>query len=262
MITTRTLFFIAMSGNDVKPHNALIVGATSSLAQSLCHSLAQRGSNLVLAGRDEVELDILMRDLTVRYGITCRKIAVDFLNSHFSAEGLIEKSGTVDQLFVLAGDMGTKDPSVVHNLAFTMHLNYTIPAQLITVCAQQMADTYKTTKQKSTIVIVTSVAGDRGRQSNYAYGAAKGALSTFASGLRNKFFKRGVHVLTVKPGFVDTPMTWGMDSPLIASREKVVRDILKAVDKKKDVIYTPFFWRYIMLIIMHIPEKIFKRMSL
>ena len=112
------------------------------------------------------------------------------------------------------------------------------------------------------MVIIGSVAGDRGRASNYEYGAAKAAIATFTSGLRNRYAKLGLHIMTVKPGFVDTPMTWGMNIPLIASRETISDAILKAMAKKKDVIYAPWFWKFIMLIIMHIPEKIFKKLKL
>jgi decaprenylphospho-beta-D-erythro-pentofuranosid-2-ulose 2-reductase len=235
----------------------LVVGATSSLAQAICHVLAEEGYGLTLVGRDEVELDLLMRDLITRYDAPCNKVLADFLDSAFSVDALIEKAGSFDHLIMVAGDMGNSDPTHVQNLAYTMHLNYTIPAQIATVTAKYLAE-----KKQGTIAIISSVAGDRGRQSNYAYGAAKAALSTFAAGLRNRFFKKGVHVMTVKPGFIDTPMTWGMKSPLMASRESVAEAIVEAMHKKKNVVYVPFFWRYIMLIIMHIPEMVFKRLSL
>ena len=114
-----------------------------------------------------------------------------------------------------------------------------------------------------TIVGVASVAGDRGRIGNYVYGAAKAGFATYLSGLRNRLTKAGGHVVTVKPGFVDTAMTWGLPGMfLVASPNDVAKAILNAVDKKKNEIYTPFFWRYIMLIIRNIPEAIFKKMSI
>jgi len=114
------------------------------------------------------------------------------------------------------------------------------------------------------IAVISSVAGDRGRPSNYLYGSAKSAVSVFCSGLRARLFKSGVHVLTIKPGFVDTPMTQGLKLPklLLATPDRVARDIVRAIDKRKDTLYTPWFWRYIMLIIIHIPGVIFKRMKL
>jgi short-subunit dehydrogenase len=115
-----------------------------------------------------------------------------------------------------------------------------------------------------TIAVISSVAGDRGRPSNYLYGTAKAAVSTFCEGLRARLFKSGVHVLTVKPGFVDTPMTQGLPlpGPLVAKPEQVAHDIYMAIAKRKDVVYTRWFWRGIMTIIRLIPNFVFKRISL
>lgn len=242
--------------------NAIIVGATSSLAQSICHELAGRGFGLTLVARDEVELGLLTRDLLTRYEVECTKIVADFLDSGFSGEALLDKAGAFSHVVMVAGDMGSPDPTGISNLAYTMHLNYTVPAQICAAAAKRLSERFTQEKKRGHVVIVSSVAGDRGRQSNYAYGAAKAALSTFASGLRNRYCKKGVDVMTVKPGFIDTPMTWGMQSPLIAARETVAEVIVKSMLKQKDVVYVPFFWRYIMLIIMHIPERVFKRLSL
>jgi short-subunit dehydrogenase len=114
------------------------------------------------------------------------------------------------------------------------------------------------------IAVISSVAGDRGRPSNYLYGAAKGAVTGFCSGLRARLFKSGVHVLTIKPGFVDTPMTQGLALPklLLVTPDKVAQDIVRAVEKRRDTLYTPWFWRLIMLIIIHIPGALFKRLGL
>ena len=117
--------------------------------------------------------------------------------------------------------------------------------------------------QKGTIAVGSSVAGDRGRQSNYLYGTAKGAKTIFLQGLRNRLTKSGVQVLTIKPGFVDTPMTAHIEKgPLFVDPEVIAQGIMKAIKNKRDVVYLPFFWRWIMLIIKLIPEKIFKRLSL
>lgn len=243
-------------------HNAVVVGATSSLAQALCHALASRGCSLTLAARDEVELDLLARDIFTRYEVKCTRIIVDFLDSGFSPEALADQCGEFSHLFMVAGDMGSADPTGIPNLAYTMHLNYTVPAQICAAAAKTLAERFAQGKKKGHIVIVSSVAGDRGRQSNYAYGAAKAALSTFASGLRNRYCRLGVAVMTVKPGFIDTPMTWGMRSPLTAPRERVAEGMIRAMLKGRDVVYLPFFWRYIMLVILHIPERVFKKLSL
>ena len=241
----------------------LVVGATSSLAQALCHALAERGYDFALMGRDGEELELLACDLMTRVGAKSRIITTDFLSGDFSAQRTIEQAGDFDHAIIAVGDMGSEDALDMKNIAETVWINYTVPAQLATLAAEHLA-AKKTPGRKyvGSISLISSVAGDRGRQSNYAYGSAKAALNTFASGLRNRYFKRGVHVMTVKPGFTDTPMTWDMTSPLMASREDVAQRIASAMHKRKNVIYAPSFWRYIMLIIIHIPEGIFKRLSL
>jgi short-subunit dehydrogenase len=130
---------------------------------------------------------------------------------------------------------------------------------LLTLVANRMEE-----QQSGTIAVISSVAGDRGRQSNYLYGTAKAAVTTFCEGLRARLFKKGVHVLTIKPGFVDTPMTKDLSLPklLVASPEKVAAIICKSIQRKIDTCYVPSFWWLIMLIIKNIPEFIFKRMKL
>lgn len=246
-----------ISAASSSPETVLVVGATSSLAQALCRVLARTGYRLVLCGRDEAELELLSADIAARFQVHCGVQAADLLANDFSPDILLSRAGDIQHVVIAAGDMGASDPTDIPNLATVMRINYTVPAQIATRAAQQLAE-----KKSGTIVIISSVAGDRGRQSNYAYGSAKAALSTFTSGLRNRFFKQGVHVMTVKPGFVDTPMTWGMHSPLIARRDAVAEKIVAAMRKKKDAIYVPAFWALIMFIITHIPERIFKRLSL
>jgi short-subunit dehydrogenase len=248
-----------MSMLQTKPsETVLVLGATSSLAQAICRTLAQQGYGLLLAGRDHDELRLLADDLCVRFECYATCLTFDFMDASFSAPHFIENAPAFSSTIVATGDMGGTDPEDSTNLAMAAHVNYVLPAQLATAAAQRLS----TQEGGGSVVIISSVAGDRGRQSNYAYGAAKAALSTFASGLRNRFYARGVHVMTVKPGFVDTPMTWGMNSPLIATRNAVALRIISAMRAKKDVVYVPFFWRFIMLVICHIPEALFKRMKL
>ena len=140
----------------------------------------------------------------------------------------------------------------------TLTTNFTAAA----ICLAHLANDFET-RGEGGIIGIGSVAGDRGRQSNYPYGAAKAGLSVFLQGLRNRLAPAGIHVLTVKPGFVDTPMTQGLDGLfLVAPPAKVADDIVRAYTKKKDVLYTPFFWRWIMLITKSIPERIFKKLKL
>jgi len=239
---------------------ALIIGATSSLGTAICHKLAQKNYALFLAGRDISELEIMAADLRIRHNTSVLTEKLDLSYITFSAENFFEevqeKFTDCDTVFLLAGDMG----SVIQNeknIELVIKINYLQPAKILELLAEKMA-----TRHGGSIAVISSVAGDRGRQSNYVYGSAKAGLATFASGLRNKFLRRGVHIMTVKPGFLDTPMTYGMQSPIICVREKAAQSIIKALAKKKDVVYVPFFWRYIMLIIMLIPEKIFKRLRL
>ena len=147
------------------------------------------------------------------------------------------------------------DPSLIDG---TVTDSFTGPARFLQLLAPMMEE-----RGGGTVVGVGSVAGDRGRVGNYVYGAAKAGFHTYLSGLRNRLTRSGGHVVTVKPGFVDTAMTWGIEGMfLVASPDQVAADLLKAVHKKKNVIYTPFFWRYIMLIIRSVPEPIFKKLSI
>jgi decaprenylphospho-beta-D-erythro-pentofuranosid-2-ulose 2-reductase len=137
-------------------------------------------------------------------------------------------------------------------------VNYLGAMSVLDQCANLLA-----TAGAGFIVGISSVAGDRGRQSNYYYGSAKAGLTAYLSGLRNRLSGQGVQVLTVKPGFVDTAMTYGLEGMfLVASPEDVGRQIVRAVEKRRNTVYLPWFWRYIMLIIRHIPEFLFKRLKL
>jgi len=235
---------------------ALMIGATSSLMQSLCRSLAARGYALVLSGRDEGELQLLAADLWTRFGAETRLLPADLLDAGFSAPDFIALAGDFDTVVIGVGDMaGDKDD--LDAIAYAAHNNYIVPSQIAQGAAERLA-----AAGGGSVVIISSVAGDRGRASNYIYGSAKAAISAFASGLRNRYAKANVHVMTVKPGFTDTPMTWGMTSPLMAPRHYVADKIAAAMEKRKDVVYVPFFWRFIMLIILHIPERVFKKLKL
>lgn len=235
----------------------LIIGATSSLAQAICRTLAKRGCHLVLMGRDESELELLAGDIKTRSSVECRIVLADLMEPGFAAEHCIAQAGAFDHAIIATGEMGSGNPDDLDNLVHVTAVNYILPAQLATVIAAQMAE-----RKHGTLALISSVAGDRGRASNYPYGSAKAALTSFASGLRNRYAKQGVQVMTLKPGFIDTPMTWGMKSKLIASRESVAEKIVAAMDKNKDAIYVPCFWGFIMLVIRHIPERVFKKLRL
>lgn len=247
----------------MKHKSVLLIGATSSIARSLASQMAQQGVALHLAARDSFELQRIAQDLTIRYQVPVSWSVVEAENydSHpqLIAETL-EKRGNLDGVIVSLGELGTQQEAQedFDKAQRIIHSNYTGVASILTHAANYLE------KQKQGFIIgISSVAGDRGRQSNYIYGSAKGALSLFLQGLRSRLAKCNVHVMTVKPGFVDTKMTFGMPGLfLVASPDDIAKGILKALDKQKNIVYLPGFWWGIMTIIKSIPEFIFKKMKL
>ena len=243
----------------------VIVGATSEIGRAVVRELAQAGGRFVVAGRDAEELDILAEDVRIRSGATMTALALDVAALDRHAEFLdacVAALGTVDGIVVCQGFLADQDQAAGDwSLAERMiTVNYTSAVSLVNRFAA-----YLSARGGGYICGISSVAGDRGRQSNYLYGSTKAAFSTYLDGLRNRHYRNGVAVITVKPGFVDTSMTWGMlnpRSPLVATPERVARDIARAIRKRKNVVYTPWFWAWIMLIIRLIPEPVFKRLSL
>lgn len=240
----------------------LILGATSSMARALSRKLAARGAALLLAGRDMDDLEATAADCRHRGAAWAEPIRFDardsatfepILSRMAAAEGTLKAA-------VFVGSMPEQalidaDPSVIDGVVTD---SFTGPARLIHALAPMLEE-----RGSGTIVGVGSVAGDRGRVGNYVYGTAKAGFHTYMSGLRNRLTRSGAHAVTVKPGFVDTAMTWGLDGMfLVAPPEAVADAILKAERKRKNIIYTPFFWRYIMTIIRAIPEPIFKKLSI
>ena len=241
----------------------LLVGATSSIARALAHQLAQQGTALHLAARDGAELERVAKDIAIRYQAPISWSAFEALDYSTHPELLqkaIDHLGKLDGVVVSLGELGDQQQAQqdFSQAQRIIHSNYTGVASLLTHAAN-----YLEAQSSGFIVGISSVAGDRGRQSNYVYGSAKGALTLFLQGLRNRLAPRGVHVLTVKPGFVDTKMTFGMPGLfLVASPEEIAASILKALKKKKNTVYLPWFWFPIMTIIRAVPEFIFKKMKL
>lgn len=244
----------------------LILGATSGIATALAHRLARDGRSLLLAGRDMNELQRMAADLHLRYQIQAEPIAfsaLDFQNhADFFEECIDRASGRLEGVLLCYGDMlpQASTQSSFESARQVIDVNFTSAVSILSVAAN-----YLEQRRSGFIGIISSVAGDRGRQSNYTYGAAKAGLTAFAQGLRNRLFKSGVHVLTIKPGFVATRMTAGLlnpKSPLVAAPEKVANDIVRAIARRKPVVYTPWFWWCIMTLICAIPERIFQRMKL
>ncbi|MEM6586738.1 MAG: SDR family oxidoreductase [Pseudomonadota bacterium] len=240
----------------------IVVGATSTIARAFARQAAARGDSLLLAGRDMDELDKIAADCQFRGAPLAEAIVFDARDPKtFKAiHKLAEKTEGTVSVAVFVGSMPDQadidaDPSLVDG---TITDSFTGPARLLTMLAPLLEK-----RGSGTIAGVGSVAGDRGRLGNYVYGASKAGFHAYLSGLRNRLGRSGVHVITVKPGTVDTAMTWGMEKlPFVAQPDKIASDILRAADKKKDIIYTPIIWWPIMTIIRSIPERVFKKMEI
>mgnify|MGYP003460959862 FL=1 len=240
----------------------LIVGATSAMARGCAFAWAAQGQRVLLAGRDDAELARLAQDIRVRFNTAAQVVDLDLDDTApreaWLAE-LQETYGQIDGLLCAAGWMPDNE-TMRHGMPAlqVIQRNFTGPVALINAFADVCEQ-----RQHGFIVGISSVAGDRGRQSNYLYGAAKGGFSIYLAGLRNRLVASGVSVLTVKPGFVDTRMTFGLPGLfLVADPFWVGQRIVEASDKGRDEIYVPGFWKLILLIIRHVPEVVFKRLKL
>ena len=239
----------------------LIIGAKSDIAKATAREYAKHGYDLYLVARKSSELEEFARDVITRTQRTVNLIELDILDykSHQSFYNQLEEKplGVISAIGYLGEQ--EKAQSDFEEAQQIMDTNYTGVVSLFNI----IADDFE--KRRSGFIIgISSVAGDRGRKSNYIYGSAKAALSTYLSGLRNRLYDAQVHVLTVKPGFVATKMTESMDLPekLTAQPEAVANDIYMAQQKNKNVLYTKWIWRWVILIIKAIPEWKFKRMSI
>ena len=243
--------------------HVLILGATSAIAQETAKLFAARGDQLFLAGRNEARLKSTADDLAIRGGREIGTMVLD-LNDTTRHASLIKSAenflGCLDIVLITQGTLG--DQRVGERdwkeTERQLQTNFIGPVSLLTLIALKLE-----ARGQGTLAVISSVAGDRGRQSNYIYGAAKGGLSLFLQGLRNRLYPSGVHVLTIKPGFVKTPMTAHLkQGPLFVEPGAVARGILRAIETKKDVVYLPGWWRLVMWVIRIIPERIFKRLRL
>lgn len=239
----------------------LILGASSDVARAVAHTYARTGWNIYLAGRDVGSLAVDASDIEIRYRVKSSAIHFDALQPkrHDSFyKSLVPKPEGVLCAVGLQGDQ-LRAQQDFRETASIVGTNYLGCVSILDLVA---ADFEK--KKSGFIIGISSVAGDRGRASNYAYGSAKAGFTTYLSGLRNRLNKSNVHVLTVKPGFVFTKMTEGKNLPALLTAEpaQVAADIFEAQHRGADVLYTRWFWRWIMLFIRLIPERVFKRLSL
>jgi short-subunit dehydrogenase len=247
-------------------NKTLVFGATSAIAQATARRWIERGHSLCLVGRNSEKLQSVLADLQVRAGAAGRVTAIvaDLDDTAGHAElmdNAVQALGGLDMVFIAHGTLPDNErcAQVVSITLREMVTNGLSAVSLATLAAQRFE-----AQGHGQIAVITSVAGDRGRQSNHVYGAAKGMVSLFLQGLRNRLHPKGIGVLTIKPGFVDTPMTAHIKKggPLWASPQQIADGIVKAVDRRRDVVYLPGFWRLIMTVIKLIPEAVFKRLRL
>ncbi|AMO24428.1 SDR family oxidoreductase [Ramlibacter solisilvae] len=243
--------------------NILIVGATSAIAEATARLWAAEGHRIMLLGRRRNRLESIADDLRVRgAGLAlCETFDATEFEAH---ERVVDRSldalGSIDLVLVAHGSLGNqraceRDFSEAHH---EYAVNALSVISLLTHIANRME-----TQGRGAIAVIGSVAGDRGRQSNYVYGSAKAAVDVFVQGLRNRLHRAGVHVMLVKPGLIDTPMTAGFRKGVLWSApDAVARSIVRGLARRRNVVYAPSFWRPLMAVIRSIPEPLFKTLSL
>jgi decaprenylphospho-beta-D-erythro-pentofuranosid-2-ulose 2-reductase len=245
------------------PARILVLGATSAIAMAVCRELISPDSRFFLVARRADRLDAVRNDLLTRgaCSVITRAINLDDVDAH--AHVLSEAAaelGSIDLALLAYGILGDQEQAQSDFAASyaILHTHFISAASLITWLAN-----YFENAGKGTLAVISSVAGDRGRKSNYVYGTSKGALNIFLDGVRNRIDRSGANVLTIRPGFVSTPMTAHLrQGPLFASPAKIAKGIVGAISAKKDVVYLPGFWRPIMFFIRALPEFLFKKLNL
>ena len=240
---------------------ALVIGATSDIGRAVARRLAVEMHGMQLLGRDLEELEREARDLRVRADVVTTVHRCDVLEPDRGVSAVAALEPLPDLAVCVIGALGDqrlseRDPQMANEI---MVANYVGPALLLGALAERFE-----TRGSGVLVGVGSVAGDRGRRSNYVYGSAKAGFAAFLSGLRSRLADRGVHVVTVKPGFVRTRMTDGMDLPdlLTAEPDEVAEAIVRAIRGRRDVVYVRRRWRLLMWVVRAMPERLFKRVPL
>jgi short-subunit dehydrogenase len=239
----------------------LIIGATSDIGYAIAKRFAAANYGVQLAGRNTDHLKPMESDIHIKYNVPCSIHsfdAIDFKAHQTFFELLIPKP---DVAVYVAGYMNDNEKAFSdwNEALNTINVNYTGAVSVLNIIAGSYA-----ARGAGTIVGISSVAGNRGRQSNYIYGSAKAGFTAYLSGLRNRLYHHNVHVMTVLPGFVKTKMTSELNLPklLTAQPDEVAAVVYNGVKKKKNIVYVKWFWRWIMLIITSIPEAIFKKKKL
>ncbi len=245
------------------PRKILVLGATSGIAEATCRIWAFQGASLFLVARNAEKLAAVAADLKTRGASHVETAVADLDDTDQHPELLahaINSLTGMDIAYLAHGILGdqTEAERDFNTAAQILHTNFVAPVSLLTWLAN-----FCVQRRAGTLAVISSVAGDRGRKSNYLYGSSKAGLSAFLGGLRNRVDREGVTVLTIKPGPVKTAMTANMPkSEKFADVESVAESIVSAIDKRKDILYVPFQWQPIMFIIRNIPERIFKKLNL
>jgi decaprenylphospho-beta-D-erythro-pentofuranosid-2-ulose 2-reductase len=252
-----------MSQIDTNPRKILVLGATSGIAEATCRIWASQGARLFLVARNGEKLAAVAADLRTR-GASYVDTAVADLDNTDQHPALLAHAVNsltgLDVAYLAHGILGdqAKAEQDFNTAAQIIYTNYMAPVSLLTWLAN-----FCVQRHAGTLAVISSVAGDRGRKSNYLYGSSKAGLSAFLGGLRNRVDREGVTVLSIKPGPVKTAMTSSMKgSEKFADVDKVAQSIVKAIDKQQDTLYVPFQWQPIMFVIRNIPERIFKKLNL
>jgi short-subunit dehydrogenase len=240
--------------------SAIVLGGSSDIGRATARAFAKAGYDVGLAGRDVAALEPDAADLRARYNVEVGLSKFDVLDTA-SFDGFVSGLPALpDVVISIVGLLGTQDnaQSDLAHATMIMRTNYEGPSLILGLFAEKFL-----ARGSGTLVGVSSVAGDRGRASNYVYGSAKAGFSAFLSGLRARASRGGVQIVTVKPGFVRTRMTEGMKliGPLTVDAPVVGDAILSAVEKKTDVVYVSGKWRLVMLIIKTLPEAVFKKLK-
>ena len=245
-----------------QPRRVLIVGATSAIAQEAAKEFAADGDKLFLVARNADKLQVVANDLSVRGAAQMETAVLDVNDTDRHAEVLARAADSLGGLDVALIAHGTlsDQPACEKDVELTlreMQTNFLSVVSLLTLLANRFE-----AQRHGTIAVISSVAGDRGRKSNYVYGAAKAGVTAFLSGLRGRLDAAGVRVITIKPGMVDTPMTAHLEKgALFASAEAVGKGVYRAIVSGQEVVYLPWFWWVIMTVLRHVPESIFKKLS-
>jgi decaprenylphospho-beta-D-erythro-pentofuranosid-2-ulose 2-reductase len=248
----------------ISPPSIAIFGATSGIASAVARRYAEAGATLVLVGRDAPALEAMAADLGVRGAARVVVLAAD-LGDRTALRGIAaaawDAAAGLDVALIAHGSLPDQAAAQADaaEAAQALDLNLVSPSLL----AGELANRFEA-QRAGTLAVITSVAGDRGRASNYVYGAAKGGLQLFLEGLRHRLFRAGVAVVDIRPGFVATRMTAHLpqSGPLWAMPEQVAADIVAAIARGRAVVYTPWFWTLILLIVRALPRPLFHRTKL